>query len=187
MDWYRMKHTIGMYLCLTGSKRADYIRKHDIFSHMGQHSMTMFRTIPLHPKLISIGDNVWIASNVMLITHDVIHKMVNQKIGKSLFQENIGCIEIGNNCFIGSGTLILPNVRISSDTIVGAGSLVNKNLRGGYMSELRLNTYVQSKSFLRTELIFRRLLLNIRGEIYRKKRLRCVGNGSKKSMTAIDL
>ncbi|MCD7998109.1 MAG: hypothetical protein LUH21_12815 [Clostridiales bacterium] len=32
----------------------------------------MFRKIPLYPKLISFGDNVWIASEVSFVTHDVI-------------------------------------------------------------------------------------------------------------------
>ena len=79
MDWYRIKHTIGMYLTLTATKRASYLRKNHIFRHMGNNCMTMFRKIPLYPKLISFGDNVWIASNVTFITHDVIHRMINNK------------------------------------------------------------------------------------------------------------
>ena len=43
-------------------------------------------------------------------------------------QENIGCIEIRDNVFIGSGTIILGNVRIGPNAIVAAGSLVNKDV-----------------------------------------------------------
>ncbi len=131
MDWYRIKHTIGMYLTLTATKRASYLRKNHIFRHMGNNCMTMFRKIPLYPKLISFGDNVWIASNVTFITHDVVHRMINNKFCGKILEENVGCIEIRNNVFIGANTTILPNVVIGENTIVGACSMVNKNLRGG--------------------------------------------------------
>ena len=93
--------------------------------------MTMFRKIPLYPKLISMGNNVWIASDVLFVPHDVIHRMLNNKLGTDEFQENIGCIDIKDNVFVGSNSTILPNVTIGPDTIVAAGTLVNKNLRGG--------------------------------------------------------
>lgn len=132
MDWYRIKHTIGMGLQRTGQKRAKYLKKHSIFHHIGNHCMVMFRKIPLYPKLISMGDNVWIATGVTFIPHDAIHHMLNNCIeGKKKFKENIGCIEIKDNVFIGSNSIVLPNVTIGPNTIVGAGTLVNKNLPGG--------------------------------------------------------
>ena len=131
MDWYRIRHTIGMYLCSTAIKRAAYLKKHDILYHIGDNCMTMFRKIPLYPKLISLGDNVWIASNVWFVPHDVIHRMLNNKLGTDEFQENLGCIDIKDNVFIGSNSTILPNVTIGPDTIVAAGTLVNKSIQGG--------------------------------------------------------
>lgn len=131
MDWYRIKHTIRMYMILTATKRATYLKKHDIFYHMGNNCMTMFRKIPLYPKLISFGNNVWIASNVSFITHDAIHQMLNNRINKKCFSEHIGCIELKDNVFIGANTTILSNVSIGPNVIVGAGSLVNKNLQNG--------------------------------------------------------
>lgn len=131
MDWYRIRHTIGLHLCSTATKRAAYIKKYDIFYHMGDNCMAMFRKIPLYPKLISFGNNVWIASDVLFVPHDVIHRMLNNKLETDEFQENIGCIDIEDNVFVGLNTTILPNVTIGSDTIVAAGSLVNKSIRGG--------------------------------------------------------
>ena len=130
MDWYRIRHSIGMCMCTTAPKRAEYLKKNNILRHIGDNCMTMFRKIPLYPKLISLGNNVWIASNVSFITHDVIHRMLNHKFGENIFQENIGCIDIKDNVFIGSGTRILMNVTIGSNTIIGAGSLVNKDIPG---------------------------------------------------------
>ncbi len=109
-------------------KRAGYIQRKNIFFHMGNNSMVMLRKIPLYPKLISIGNNVWIASNVHFTPHDVIHQMLNNLYKDYTFQENIGCIQINDNCFIGAQTTILPNVSIGPNVIVAAGSLVNKSL-----------------------------------------------------------
>lgn len=130
MDWYRVKHSLGLIICQSGMKRAEYLRKHKVLGNVGANCMIMFRKVPLYPKLISIGDNVWIASNVSLITHDVIHRMLNNMQREEMFQEYLGCIDIKDNVFIGANTTILPNVTIGSNTIIGAGSLVNKSLKG---------------------------------------------------------
>lgn len=130
MDWYRIYHTIRMHLCSTAIKRAAYIKKHNIFYHIGDNCMTMFRKIPHHPKLISIGNNVWIAAEVLFVPHDVVHRMLNNKLGVDSFQEYIGCIDIQDNVFVGSNSIILPNVTIGSDTIIAAGSLVNHSIPG---------------------------------------------------------
>ena len=131
MNWYRIKHTIGMCLQQTGQKRARYLKKYSILRHIGDHCMVMFRKIPLYPKLISMGDNVWIATGVTFVSHDAIHHMLNNCIKGEKFKENIGCIEIKDNVFIGSNSIVLPNVTIGPNTIVGAGTLVNKSLQGG--------------------------------------------------------
>ena len=71
------------------------------------------------PYLIEIGNDVSISTNVSLITHD------NSAI--KCFEKGtdfIGKIVIGNNCFIGSGAIILPGVTLPDNTIVGAGSVV---------------------------------------------------------------
>lgn len=131
MDWSRIRHTIGMCLQQSGHKRAQYLKKHNILHHIGEHCMVMFRKVPLYSKLISMGDNVWIASGVSFITHDVIHCVLNNCGDEKTFRENIGCIDIKDNVFIGSNSTILPNVTIGPNTIVGAGSLVNKSLMRG--------------------------------------------------------
>ena len=131
MDWYRIRHTIGMHLCSTAIKRAAYLKKHDILYHIGDNCMTMFRKIPLYPKLISFGNNVWIASDVLFVPHDVIHRMLNNKLGGDDFQEYLGCIDIKDNVFVGSNSTILPNVTIGPNTIIAAGTLVNKSIREG--------------------------------------------------------
>ena len=74
-----------------------------------------------HGYLISIGNNVTIASDVRLLTHDASTKKV---FGYS----KIGRIEIGDNVFIGAQTVILPNVAIGNHVVIGAGSVVSKDI-----------------------------------------------------------
>lgn len=74
---------------------------------------------PGHCWLITIGDNVTLAPRV--------HASTKLYLGYT----KIGCVEIGNNVFIGTGSIILPNVKISDNVIVGAGSVVTKNLTSG--------------------------------------------------------
>ena len=131
MNWNRVRHTIGMCMQGSGQKRARYLKKHNILRHIGDHCMVMFRKIPFYPKLISMGDNVWIATDVLFVPHDAIHYMLNNCIEGNDFKENIGVIDIKDNVFIGSNSTILPNVTIGPNAIVAAGTLVNKSIRGG--------------------------------------------------------
>ena len=40
----------------------------------------------------------------------------------------MGCIEIGDNVFIGAGTRILYDTRIGSNVVVGTGSIITKDV-----------------------------------------------------------
>lgn len=46
--------------------------------------------------------------------------------GKSM--DKIGRIKIGDNCFIGSRSIILMNVIVGDNVIIGAGSVVSKDI-----------------------------------------------------------
>ena len=76
---------------------------------------------PGHCWLIEIGDNVTLAPRVHILAHDA-------SMNKSLGYVKIGRVNIGNNVFIGAGTIVLPNVTIGDNTIIGAGSVVTHSL-----------------------------------------------------------
>ena len=76
---------------------------------------------PSHCFLISIGDDTTLAPNVRLIAHDASMK-------RETNYTRIGRIKIGCNCFIGDSTIVLPGVSIGDNTIIGAGSVVTKNI-----------------------------------------------------------
>ena len=129
---YRLWHSLRLWMITDSGARADYIKKHHIFHRMGNGCTIMERKVPLCPQLISIGNNVHLAAKVLLVPHDAIHLCLNgsnkQTVGGFVFKEVIGCIEIGDNVFIGSNSTILCNVKIGSNVIIGAGSLVNKDI-----------------------------------------------------------
>ena len=79
---------------------------------------------PSHCYLIRIGDNCTICPNVRLIAHDASTK-------KILGYTKIGLIEIGNNCFLGDSVIVLPNVKIGYNTIIGSGSVVTGDIPAG--------------------------------------------------------
>ena len=126
----RMWQTIRMYLTWSGWNRARYLRKHNVFRSYGEGGVFMPRIVPLYARLISVGDNCYISSGINFITHDGIHLMA-RKMGidpEHKIREDVGCIEIGNNVFVGSGSAILHNVRIGDNVLIAARSVVTKDV-----------------------------------------------------------
>lgn len=73
------------------------------------------------PWLISVGDDVTLASNVRLLAHDA-------STGKAGAHTKIGIVRIGNNVFIGADSIVLCNTRIGDNVIIGAGSVVTHDV-----------------------------------------------------------
>ena len=91
------------------------------------------------PMNVTIGDDVSIGSNVTLeaqdsinigdltlIANNVIIVTANHDMSKR--SRITSPVKIGRNCWLGSGVIILPGVTIGNETIVGAGSVVTKDL-----------------------------------------------------------
>jgi|LSQX01.3.fsa_nt_gb acetyltransferase-like isoleucine patch superfamily enzyme len=112
-------------------KRVRYLKKKGYFASVGDRVMIMSRKIPLYSNLIKIGNNVWIASGVVFVTHDVIHHMLNGLVTDFTFSEHFGCIEIGDHVFIGTGSIIMNGVKIGNHTVVAAGSVVTRDVPEG--------------------------------------------------------
>lgn len=80
------------------------------------------------PYLIKIGDNTTISFDCAFVTHDAATRVIrNLKDGD---KETViyAPIIIGKNCFIGCRSVILPGVTIGDNVIIGAGSIVNKDI-----------------------------------------------------------
>ena len=124
----RYWHMLRLWTIRSSLKRVKYMKKHGLFHSVGERVMITSRRVPLYAKLISIGNNVWMASGVEFLTHDVTHFMLNGLKDGNRYTERIGCIGIGDNVFIGANTKILYDVKIGNNVIIAAGTLVNKDI-----------------------------------------------------------
>ncbi len=83
------------------------------------------------PFLITIGKHVSITKGVTILTHGYDWSVLKGVYGKVLGSAEK--VTIGNNVFIGMHTTILKGVTIEDNVIIGANTLVNKNLQSGYV------------------------------------------------------
>jgi acetyltransferase-like isoleucine patch superfamily enzyme len=126
------------------------------FMHIGRNvdvgPGVRMEVIVVHEKRIPtlhIGDNVNIEQNVHLVCHsrltigndvsitghcaivDVTHPYSNVhdpiQIGKRILDED-SFVEIGDGSFLGFGAAIMPNVRIGKYCVIGAHSVVTKDV-----------------------------------------------------------
>lgn len=78
------------------------------------------------PYKITLGDNVIIASNVVIRNANHGFDVPGQLI--RLQKKSGGDIVIGSNVWIGSNAVILPGVTIGTGSVVGAGAVVTRSV-----------------------------------------------------------
>lgn len=74
---------------------------------------------------IKIGDNTIFGPNVLVYDHNHLYDV---KYGVNKVKYEIGEVSIGCNCWIGANVVILMNVHIGDNCVVGAGSIVTKDI-----------------------------------------------------------
>lgn len=84
---------------------------------------------------ITIGNNVLIASNVQMYTathstqeaERLVHNW-DESMGVPYFRTYALPIVVEDNVWIGGGAIVLPGVTIGKNSVIGAGSVVNKSI-----------------------------------------------------------
>jgi galactoside O-acetyltransferase len=92
--------------------------------HFGNHVYANFNFTAVDDTHIYVGDDTQFAPNVVLATAG--HPILPQ-LRQEGYQYNMP-IHIGKNCWLGSGVLVLPGVTIGDDTVIGAGSVVTRDI-----------------------------------------------------------
>lgn len=81
------------------------------------------------PWLIEIGDRVTITAGVVFLTHDGSSRVFRHLVpGGSPFGNLFGRVRVLDNSFVGVNTILLPGVTVGPNSIVGAGSVVTRDV-----------------------------------------------------------
>ena len=112
--------------------------------HCGERVAIRRDCMFIRPELISIGDNTGIGERCYFrgggkihigrwcqIANNVIVVTTNHKIEKGRrYAGNTETFDvtIGDNVWIGSGAIVLPNVRIGDNSVISAGAVVTKDV-----------------------------------------------------------
>lgn len=94
------------------------------FVHFGKNVYANFNLTLVDDTHIYVGDSTMIGPNVTIATagHPILPVLREKE-----YQFNLP-VRIGKNCWIGAGAIILPGITIGDNTVVGAGSVVTKDL-----------------------------------------------------------
>ena len=91
---------------------------------VGARVFANFGLSALDVAAITIGDNVQIGPNVQLLTPTHPVEAEARRAGWEAAEP----ITIGANVWLGGGVIVLPGVEIGENTVVGAGSVVTRDL-----------------------------------------------------------
>jgi acetyltransferase-like isoleucine patch superfamily enzyme len=111
-----------------GHAWAAYLREKRVIFKMGDDCYISIGSNITDPALLRLGNNVRI-SDCTIFGHDGSVNMINKAIGTKL--DSVGPVIIKDNVFIGHGAIICPGVSIGPNAIVGAGSVVMRNVKEG--------------------------------------------------------
>lgn len=92
--------------------------------HFGNNVYANFCLTAVDDTHIYVGDNTMIGPNVTLASagHPVL-----PELREKAYQYNMP-VKIGKNCWLGAGVVVLPGITIGDNTVIGAGSVVTKDI-----------------------------------------------------------
>ena len=97
---------------------------------IGKNFYTNHNVTILDGAKVTFWDNVFIAPNCVFSTSG--HAIDSEQRRRGL--EIAWPITVGDNVWIGANVSVLPGVTIGSDTIIGAGSVVNRDIPSGVIA-----------------------------------------------------
>lgn len=92
--------------------------------HVGKNFFANYNCTILDVAPVTIGDNCQLAPNVAIYTagHPI------HPLPRNTYYEFGKPITIGDNVWIGGNSVILPGVHIGSNVVIGAGSVVSRDI-----------------------------------------------------------
>ena len=93
-------------------------------TNLGNNVYANFNLTLVDDTDIYVGDSVLFGPNVVVA---VAGHPVDPELRRKVAQFNLP-VHIGNNVWIGAGTIILPGITIPDNSVIGAGSVVTKDI-----------------------------------------------------------
>lgn len=93
--------------------------------HIGANCFVNYDAILLDCAPITLGDHVSIGPRAQLVT--ALHPVDDIKARRDAW-ESAAPITIGDNVWLAAGVIVCPGVSIGADTVVGAGSVVTRDI-----------------------------------------------------------
>ena len=112
-----------LLLVLSNDFRIRRLRARGV--RIGRDCLIFTTDFSTEPYLVEIGDHVAISSGVKFITHDASGWLFDDTDPD---MDLFGPIQVGSNVYFGLDCLVLPNTKIGSNCIIGAGALVRGNV-----------------------------------------------------------
>ncbi len=98
--------------------------------HFGRNVYANFNLTCVDDTHIYVGDYTMIGPNVTIASAG--HPICPELRQKG-YQYNMP-VHIGKNCWLGAGVIIVPGVTIGDNTVIGAGSVVTKDIPSGVVA-----------------------------------------------------
>ena len=92
--------------------------------HAGDNFFVNYDCVFLDVAPITFGDNVFIAPNCLVTTAEHAVDPQLRKEGVEIAKP----VTVGNNVWIGAGSILLAGVSIGDNSVIGAGSVVTKDI-----------------------------------------------------------
>lgn len=127
----RYYRQIKMLTIRDGWEKMRFIKKHNIFAHVGENCYFQSNILPAEPFLVHLNDNVIISAGVRLVTHSAVNTVFNQEEQTNRYLCRFGKVEIGNNVYIGADAIVNYGVTIGDNCIIAAGAVVTKDIPSG--------------------------------------------------------
>lgn len=92
--------------------------------HFGRNVYANFNLTLVDDSHIYVGDGTMFGPNVVISTagHPIL-----PELRELVYQFNMP-VHIGKNCWLGAGVLVMPGVTIGDNTVIGAGSVVTRDI-----------------------------------------------------------
>ena len=127
--WDKLKFYFLYIICFQGDNIA-FLRHQGVEIGSSCSISTSVNNFGSEPWLIEVGDDVTITDGVVFLTHDGSSRLFRKEFVEMnpKFGNRFGAIRIHENCFIGMRSILMPDIEVGPNSIIGAGSVVTHDV-----------------------------------------------------------